>query len=69
MYAEAFHRVLKDIYLDIKQNRHVDNLLNTLLKISREKAYEQLIKCQKGKMTHRLKEIRDRHKSALLVQW
>ena len=39
-----------------------------LLKISRDKAYEQFIKTEKGKITHRIREIRDRHKNAFDVQ-
>ena len=64
MYAEAFHRVLKDIYFNRKQNRRVDYLLVVLLKIARDKAVDELIKLEKGKITHRFREIKNRHTDA-----
>ena len=64
MFLEAFHRVLKVIYLHNKQNRRIDTLLTTLLKISRDKAFERFRKLEIGKASHRLSEINKRHKSA-----
>lgn len=64
MFAEAFHRVLKGNYFKSKQNRRIDHLVFILLKCARDKAIEQLIKSEKGKVTHRLKEVRLRHKTA-----
>ena len=56
MCAERFHGTLKEIYLERKQNRHVDHLLSTLRKIPRDKAYEQRIKAEKGKATQRQRD-------------
>ena len=64
MFVEAFHRVIKVIYLHHKQNRRVDVLLITLLKISRDKAFERFNKIEKGKRSHRVCEINKRHKAA-----
>ena len=36
MYVESFHRLLKVVYLDGKQNRRIDHLLTVLLRIARE---------------------------------
>lgn len=44
MFAEAFHRVLKQVYLKSKQNRRIDELIYTLLKIARDKVFEKFIK-------------------------
>ena len=65
MYTESFHRLLKIVYLNSKQNRRVDKLLYILLRIARNLVYEQLRKVEKGKMTHRITEINKRHKSAI----
>ena len=65
MFLEAFHRVLK---IQHKHNRRVDVLLTTLLKISRNKEFERLLKIENGKPTHRICEINKRHKSALEMQ-
>ena len=65
MFAESFHRLLKIVYLEGKQNRRVDKLLNTLLRIARNLIYEQISKEEKGKMSHRLCEIVKRHKTAI----
>ena len=50
MFIEAFHRLLKVVYLDNKHNRRIDSLLNALLRIARDKAYECLIKLRKVKV-------------------
>lgn len=34
MFVESFHRLLKVVYLDNKQNRHVDFFLFTLIKLA-----------------------------------
>ena len=64
MHVEAFHRLIKVVYLQDKQNRRIDHLLHTLLKIVRDKGFERLTKIEKGKSTQRLCEIHRRHKSA-----
>ena len=64
MFLESFHRTLKEIYLEGKQNKRVDHLLSTFRKISRDKAYEQLIKTEKGKVTQRQRDTNKRHKQA-----
>ena len=53
------------VYLQHKQNRRIDFLLSILLKIARDKVFEQLTKVEKGKYSHRVAEINKRHKSAL----
>ena len=65
MYAESFHRVLKIVYLEHKQNRRIDYLIYILLKIAKDKAFEQLQKALKGKVTQRIGDINKRHKTAL----
>ena len=45
MFVEAFHRKLKTVYFQKKQNRRVDRLVFTLLKIARD-----LILKDSGKM-------------------
>ena len=64
MFVESFHRVLKVVYLQHKQNRRIDYLLHILLKIARDKTFERLIKLEKGKHTHRICDINRRHKFA-----
>ena len=65
MFIESFHRLLKIVYLQQKQNRRIDYLVHTLLRISKDKAYERLQKTHKGKYSHHISEINKRHKSAL----
>ena len=52
MFVESFHRLLNVVYLQQKQNRRIDYLLHTLLRIARDKCFEQLIKVEKGKNSH-----------------
>ena len=65
MSVEAFHRLLKVVYLDSKHNRGIDHLLSVLLRIARDKFFERIIKSEKGKVTHRIGEINRRHRAAL----
>lgn len=61
MMVEAFHRVFKYNYLKGKYNKRVDYCLVNLLKYTRDKLFERLIKLTKGKSTGKLKIIQDRH--------
>ena len=65
MYSEAFHRVLKIVCLEHKQNRRVDYLIYVLLKIARDKAFDQLQKLEKRKNSYRICDINKKHKTAL----
>lgn len=65
MFVESFHRLLKTVYLHSKQNRRIDHLLHVLLRIARDMAFGQLIKIEKGKLTHRRCEINKRHQLAV----
>ena len=64
MVLESFHRVLKVVYLNHRQNRRIDNLLHVLLKINRDTIFNTLRKEEMGKVTHKSKEIIKRHTSA-----
>ena len=68
MFTESFHNILKNVYLDNKQNRRVDHLVSILLKIARDKAFERFQKLHKGKPTHRVTEINKRHRTAETLQ-
>ena len=61
MYVESFHHVLKYIYMQGKVNKQVNKCIYTLLKISRDKAFERLIKLTKIKKTKKMTEIEKRH--------
>lgn len=65
MYVEAFHRVLKYIYLKGKVNKRLDKCVGVLLKLARDKGYERLVKLEKGKNTERITQIRKRHQASL----
>lgn len=49
MYTESFHRLLKVVYLNNKQNRRIDRLIFILLRIARNLATTEV---EMGKMTH-----------------
>ena len=52
MFVEAFHRKLKTVYFQKKQNRLIDRLVFTLLEIPRDLIFEGLWKGEIGKRTH-----------------
>ena len=57
MFLETFHRLVKVVYLQHKQNRCLDHLIATLMKTTRDKTFERLCKVEKGKNTHRISQI------------
>ena len=61
MYVEAFHRVLKHIYMKGTINKRVDKCIHILMKFERDKGFERLVKLEKGKMTGRIEAIVKRH--------
>lgn len=64
MFVEAFHRKLKTVYLQGKQNRRINKLVFTLLKMARDLIFEGLQKEEIGKRSHRKCEIRKRCQTA-----
>ncbi len=63
-HVEAFHRVLKYIYLKGKVNKRLDKYIGILLKLARDKGLERLVKLEKGKNSERINQIRVRHLSS-----
>ena len=61
MYVEAFHHTLKYLYMKGKINRRVDKCIHILMKIAKDKAFERLIKLEKGKTSYRIGIINSRH--------
>lgn len=64
MYLEAFHRVLKDCYMDKKKNRRVDNLLFLLMQVVNDKVFDRLRMIVTGARSAKLSGFRKRHKKA-----
>jgi hypothetical protein len=62
MYLEAFHYVLKYIYLNGKVNKRVDRCVHMLLKYARDKTFDRILKKEKGKTTAKITSINQRHK-------
>jgi hypothetical protein len=65
MFVEAFHNTLKQVYMQGRVNRRVDKCLHVLLQLAQDKAFERLIKLEKGKTTSRLSVIEARHRASL----
>ena len=69
MYVEAFHRVLKYVYMKGKVNKRLHNCIYVLLKLARDKGFERLVKIENGKNTKRISMIRARHQSSLKLSY
>lgn len=67
MFAESFHRVLKHVYLKGKINKRMDVFINVLLRYSRDKAFDRILKVEKGKTTKRCSDIIKRHNRSLKI--
>lgn len=62
MFLERMHRTLKYIYFNGKVNKRLDCALGILMKFIRDKLFDRLIVINKGKVTTKIKTLRDRHK-------
>ena len=69
MYVEAFHKVLKYVYMKGRVNKRLDKCIFVLLKLARDKGFERLLKIEKGKNTERISMIRSRHQSSLKLSY
>ena len=69
MYVEAFHRVLKYVFLKRRVNKRLDKFIYILLKFARDKGFERLIKFEKEISTERLSMVSARHKSNLKLSF
>ena len=65
MYVEAFHHLLKYLYLKGTTNKRVDKCIHVLMKLARDKGFERLVKLEKGKTSGRITTIRKRHDTSL----
>ena len=63
MVTEAFHNVC----FQRKQNKRIDHLLCSLLKIARDKTFEGLIKVEKGKRSCKQRETDKSHKNGMEI--
>lgn len=66
MYIESFHRILKGKFLNGRQNRRMDTLIFTLIRVARWFLQEYAIFKEKGLScdVHRLTVMHRRHKNA-----
>ena len=65
MYVEAFHRVLKYLYLKEKVKKRMDKCIYPLLKLCRDKAFERFAKLEKGNISKRISLIVKRHQTSV----
>ena len=65
MFVVAFHMVLKYVYMKGKVNKRMEKCIFVLLKLTRDKGVERLIKLEKRKNTERINLIRKHHQSSL----
>ena len=68
MLVEAFHRKLKTVYFQKKQNRRIERLVFTLLKIAQDLIFEGLRKDEIGKRTHWICEIQRHCQTAMKIK-
>jgi len=62
MYVESFRNALQTAYFDRLSNRRVDNLIDVILRIAKDKAYEQCSKPHaKNLQSRKRQEITKRH--------
>ena len=78
IWARCYHKqafvntnlyVLKYVYMKGKVNRRLDNCIDVLLKLARDKGKECLVKIEKGENTEKLRIIKACHQSSLKLPY
>ncbi|GFY48327.1 MULE domain-containing protein [Trichonephila inaurata madagascariensis] len=65
MYVESMHKTLKYIYLTGRNAKRLDKIIYALMRFIRDKLVDRLIVMNKGKLTSKLKDLRQHHKTSL----
>ncbi|GFX28880.1 MULE domain-containing protein [Trichonephila clavipes] len=65
MHVESMHKTLKYIYLKGRNAKRLDKTIYALMRFIRDKLVDKLIVMNKGKLTSKLKDLRQRHKTSL----
>ena len=70
MHVEAFHHTQKYLYMKGKINQCVDKCVHLLMKITKDKAFERLIKLEKGNTSYQIGTINNSyvHSMKLSIQ-
>ena len=68
MHIERMHRTLKYIYLQGKKVRRLDKAIHAIMRFVRDKMIDRLIVLHKGKLTSKIKDLRNRHKTSLTLK-
>lgn len=63
MHLERMHRTIKYVYLGGKKVKRLDKGITALMRFIRNKLIDRLIIINKGKISDKLKNIRERHKN------
>jgi hypothetical protein len=61
MYLESMHKVIKHFYLEGKKIKRLDKTLNAIMRFTRDKIFDRLIKIMKKVPTSRIERIRQSH--------
>jgi hypothetical protein len=67
MYLESLHKTFKHFYLQGKKNKRLDNCIYALMRFTRDKVFERLIKVTKKKPTQRIERIFASHRKCVEV--
>ncbi|KAF8789517.1 hypothetical protein HNY73_007450 [Argiope bruennichi] len=62
MHLERMHKTIKYIYLNGKTVKRLDKALDALMRFLKDKIVERLATLDKGKISSKLKNLRNRHK-------
>lgn len=65
MFLEGLHGILKHLYLESKKSKRLDVAIDALMKLLRDQIFDRLITLRKGKVTHKMLDIRKKHKASL----
>ncbi|KAJ8869624.1 hypothetical protein PR048_028617 [Dryococelus australis] len=62
---ENMHEIVKHLYLRGRKARNLDDAFHAVMRFLKDRLYDRLITPHKNKDTHKLSDIRSRHKSSL----
>ncbi|XP_068082865.1 uncharacterized protein [Anabrus simplex] len=68
MHLEAMHRTLKHVLLKGQPVKRLDKAIHAIMQLVKAKLFDRLVVIEKGKVTAKLRDLRDRHKKSLQLR-
>lgn len=67
MHLEGFYSVIKHLHVKWEAEKSIDKSINSIMRFINQKLFDRLLVLEKGKITYKLRNLRQRHKTSLTI--